>query len=109
MLRKTNHPVNQGDNTMEYTLLMDLVSAIASKLAVSGAETYRVEESVQRICAAYGLDADATTVAVGAVIIANDDVKEDDIYNQLLAAVQKDFGKDYYLEWEDSVVMNITH
>ena len=31
--------------------------------------------------AAYGLDADATTVAVGAVIIANDDVKEDDIYN----------------------------
>lgn len=35
--------------------------------------------------------------------------KEDDIYNELLAAVQKDFGKDYYLEWEDSVVMNITH
>ena len=30
---------------------------------------------------AYGLDADATTVAVGAVIIANDDVEEDDIYN----------------------------
>ena len=30
---------------------------------------------------AYGLDADATTVAVGAVVIANDDVKEDDIYN----------------------------
>jgi len=30
---------------------------------------------------AYGLDNDATTVAVGAVVIANDDVKEDDIYN----------------------------
>ena len=42
---------------MNYTALMDLVSAIASKLAVSGAETYRVEESVRRICAAYGLDA----------------------------------------------------
>ena len=42
---------------MHYTVLMDLVSAIASKLAVSGAETYRVEESVKRICAAYGLDA----------------------------------------------------
>ena len=42
---------------MNYTILMDLVSAIASKLAVSGAETYRVEESVKRICAAYGLDA----------------------------------------------------
>ena len=42
---------------MNYTKLMDLVSAIASKLAMSGAETYRVEESVKRICAAYGLEA----------------------------------------------------
>ena len=42
---------------MNYTQLMDLVSAVASKLAVSGAETYRVEESVRRICAAYGVDA----------------------------------------------------
>ena len=30
---------------------------------------------------AYGLDKDATTVAVGAVIIAQDDVDENDIYN----------------------------
>ena len=30
---------------------------------------------------AYGLDNDATTVAVGAVIIARDDVAEDDVYN----------------------------
>ena len=42
---------------MNYTALMDLVSAIASKLATSGAETYRVEESVRRICKAYDLDA----------------------------------------------------
>lgn len=42
---------------MNDTALMDLVSAIASKLAMSGAETYRVEESVKRICAAYGLEA----------------------------------------------------
>lgn len=41
---------------MNHTVLMDLVSAIASKLATSGAETYRVEESVRRICSAYGLD-----------------------------------------------------
>lgn len=32
---------------------------------------------------AYGLDADATTVAVGAVVIARDDCKDDDIYNVL--------------------------
>ena len=42
---------------MNYTALMELVSALACKLAMSGAETYRVEESVRRICAAYGLDA----------------------------------------------------
>ena len=42
---------------MNYTLLMDLVSALATKLAVAGAETYRVEETIKRICAAYGLDA----------------------------------------------------
>lgn len=30
---------------------------------------------------AYGLDADATTVAVGAVIIARNDVSDDDVYN----------------------------
>ena len=29
----------------------------------------------------YGLDSDATTVAVGAVVIARDDVSEDDVYN----------------------------
>ena len=34
---------------------------------------------------AYGLDADATTVAVGAVIIARDDASEGDIYNVVSA------------------------
>lgn len=42
---------------MNYTPLMDLVSAISSRLAASGAETYRVEECVRRITAAYGLEA----------------------------------------------------
>ena len=42
---------------MNYTALMDLVAALATRLATSGAETYRVEESVKRVCAAYGMDA----------------------------------------------------
>ena len=42
---------------MNYNALIELVSTIASRLATSGAETYRVEESVRRICSAYGLDA----------------------------------------------------
>jgi len=39
---------------MDYTALMDLVSRIGVKLASCGAETYRVEESIIRILAAYG-------------------------------------------------------
>lgn len=42
---------------MDHTTLMELVCAIGSRLAMSGAETYRVEDSVRRITAAYGLDA----------------------------------------------------
>ena len=41
---------------MNHNALMELVSTLASRLAASGAETYRVEESVRRICSAYGLD-----------------------------------------------------
>lgn len=33
---------------------------------------------------------------------------EDKIYNQLEEAVKKDLGKDYFLDWENSVVMVIT-
>ncbi|MDO4492028.1 MAG: threonine/serine exporter family protein [Lachnospiraceae bacterium] len=40
---------------MNYALLLNLVASIATKLAKSGAETYRVEESVRRITAAYGV------------------------------------------------------
>lgn len=41
---------------MDYSLLMEIVSTIASRLATSGAETYRIEESVRRITASYGID-----------------------------------------------------
>jgi uncharacterized membrane protein YjjP (DUF1212 family) len=41
---------------MNYTLLMELVSRIGGNMGACGAETYRVEESVKRILAAYGLE-----------------------------------------------------
>ena len=41
---------------MDYRILMELVSGLGSRLAVAGAETYRIEESVIRVLAAYGLD-----------------------------------------------------
>ncbi|MBR2421144.1 MAG: threonine/serine exporter family protein [Oscillospiraceae bacterium] len=53
---------------MNYNALMDLVAAMASRLAVSGAETYRVEESVRRICATYGLQAQVYAIPHSLII-----------------------------------------
>ena len=39
----------------------------------------------------YGLDEDATTVAVGAVVIARNDVSDDDVYN-FVSAVFENLG-----------------
>lgn len=41
---------------MDYRVFMELVSELGCRLAVAGAETYRVEESIVRVLAAYGLD-----------------------------------------------------
>ena len=41
---------------MDYQILMELASRLGTRLAVAGAETYRVEESIVRVLAAYGLD-----------------------------------------------------
>ena len=41
---------------MDYRVLMELASELGTRLAVAGAETYRIEESIVRVLAAYGLD-----------------------------------------------------
>lgn len=33
--------------------------------------------------------------------------REDEIFNKLTKAIQKDLGKDKYIEWEDNVVMSV--
>ena len=43
---------------MEYNLLMDLAIDLGYELSMSGAETFRVEESVTRLLQAYGVDSD---------------------------------------------------
>ncbi len=53
---------------MNYTALMELASQIGCKLAMSGAETYRVEESVTRILKAYGLDSRVYSVPQSLII-----------------------------------------
>lgn len=47
---------------MDYYALMDLVINLGYQLAMSGAETFRVEESINLILKAYGLDAEVFAI-----------------------------------------------
>ena len=45
---------------MDYYLLADMTVQIGYELAVAGAETYRVEETMRRVIEAYGTEAGLT-------------------------------------------------
>lgn len=47
---------------MDYNVLLDLVTDLGYQLGMSGAETYRIEESSNRIMQAYGIDAEAFAI-----------------------------------------------
>lgn len=47
---------------MDYNLLIDLAVDLGYELAMSGAETFRVEESISRVLAAYGLESDVFSI-----------------------------------------------
>ena len=47
--------LREGDDSMDYDKLLNLGTELGRRLMSSGAEIYRVEESVQRLLTAYGL------------------------------------------------------
>ena len=47
---------------MDYSLIFDTAMEIGYQLAMSGAETYRIEESIHRIMAAYGAKAEVFAI-----------------------------------------------
>ena len=47
---------------MDYYALLDLVITLGHRLAMNGAETFRVEDSITLIMAAYGIDAEAFAI-----------------------------------------------
>ncbi len=47
---------------MEYSKLLDLATELGYQLAMSGAETFRVEESVVRVLRAYGIEAEVFAI-----------------------------------------------
>ena len=47
---------------MNYQLFLDFATELGYRLAICGAETYRVEESVKRLLGAYGISCEAYAV-----------------------------------------------
>ncbi len=47
---------------MDYNTLLDLATDLGYELAMSGAETYRIEESVSRVLAAYGIESEVFAI-----------------------------------------------
>jgi len=47
---------------MDYRCLLDVTTELGYQLAMSGAETYRVEESITRVFAAYGITAEVFAI-----------------------------------------------
>ena len=47
---------------MQYSALLDLATDVGYELAMCGAETFRVEESISRILAAYGIDSEVFAI-----------------------------------------------
>lgn len=47
---------------MDYYLLLDMAVSLGYELAMAGAETYRVEESIHRVLLAYGLESEIFSI-----------------------------------------------
>jgi len=47
---------------MNYSLLLELATTLGHRLAMSGAETFRIEESIIRVLKTYGLEAEAFAI-----------------------------------------------
>ena len=47
---------------MEYNILLDVAAELGYTLAISGAETFRIEESISRIMDAYGVEAEVFAI-----------------------------------------------
>lgn len=47
---------------MDYNILLDLATDLGYELAMSGAETFRVEESINRILASYGVESEVFAI-----------------------------------------------
>ena len=47
---------------MDYHTLLELATDLGYQLAMSGAETFRIEESIRRVLAAYGIESEVFAI-----------------------------------------------
>ena len=47
---------------MDYNILLDLATDLGYELALSGAETYRVEDSINHVLSSYGVASEVFSV-----------------------------------------------
>ncbi|MBQ5608397.1 MAG: threonine/serine exporter family protein, partial [Oscillospiraceae bacterium] len=47
---------------MDYDILLDLVAELGYNLAMAGAETFRIEDSINRILSAYGIESEVFAI-----------------------------------------------
>lgn len=66
---------------MDYNTLLDFAMKLGYRLAMSGAETFRVEDSVSRVMAAYGVSAE--TFAIPNLIIINIETPEGEVLTRM--------------------------
>ena len=50
------------ESVMDYNTLLELTTDLGYRLAMNGAETFRIEESIRRILAAYGIDSEVFAI-----------------------------------------------
>ena len=58
---------------MDYNSLLDMTTDLGYELAMAGAETFRVEESIQRVMASYGVEAEVFAIPNYLMVSITDD------------------------------------
>ena len=58
---------------MDYNTLLDMAVNLGYELAMSGAETFRVEESISRVLTAYGVESEVFAIPNYLIVTILDD------------------------------------
>ena len=75
-----------GDKMMDYSKLLQAILDIAEEMLVCGAEVERVEDSIERMCAAYGCEQDRVNAFI---ITSNIQVTFEDPNGNIITQIRR--------------------